>query len=111
GALTVGTAGTAFAADTGSGTAADPSAQVARRHPWLRHRIRKVAVRFVTDTLGVSRQELREALAGGQTLRQYSASMGKEQAVIDALTNAVDTKLDQLVADGKIKQERADTVK
>ena len=31
--------------------------------------------------------------------------------MVDALTNAANTKLDQLVADGKITQERADTVK
>ena len=111
GALTVGTAGAAVAAE-GSGTATDPSAQTAGRHPWLRHQLRKAAVGVVTDTLGVSRQELRAALQGGQTVSQYATSLGKDpQAVVDALTNAATTKLDQLVADGKITQERADTVK
>jgi hypothetical protein len=111
GALTVGTAGVAVAAD-GSGAPADPSAQVGKRHPWLRHQLRKAAVGVVTDTLGVSRQELREALKGGQTISQYATSLGKDpQAVVDALTNAANTKLDQLVADGTITQERADTVK
>jgi uncharacterized protein YidB (DUF937 family) len=109
GALTVGTAGVAAASD-GSTTPTDPSAQ-AVKHPGLRLRVRRAAVKVVTDTLGVSRQDLRTALKGGQTLSQYATSLGKDpQSLVDALTKAVTTKLDQLVADGTIKQERADTV-
>src|SRR6476620_4832247 len=108
GALTVGTAGVAFAAE---GTATDPSAQTGR-HPLLRLKVRKAAVKVITDTLAVSRQDLRAALQGGQTLSQYTTSLGKDpQTVVDALTNAATTKLDQLVAEGTITQERADTVK
>jgi hypothetical protein len=111
GALTVGTAGVAVAAD-GSAPAPDASAQTARRHPWLRHQLRKAAVGVVTDTLGVSRQDLRAALQGGQTLSEYTTSLGKDpQTVVDALTDAANSKLDQLVADGKIKAERAETIK
>jgi hypothetical protein len=113
GAFTVGTAGVAVAADGAGGTATqDPSAQAGRRHPGLRAEIRKGAVQVVTDTLGVSRQDMRTALQGGQTISQYATSLGKDpQAVVDALTNAVTTKLDQLVADGTIQQARADMVK
>ena len=112
GALTVGTAGAAFAAEGSGGATTDPSAQTGRRHPVLRAEIRKAAIKVVTDTLGVSREELRDALKGGQTLTQYATSLGKDpQTVVDALTNAANTKLDQLVADGKLKQERADTIK
>ena len=58
-------------------------------------------MKVVTDTLGVSRQDLRAALKGGQTISEYATSLGKDpQAVVDALTNAANTKLDQLVADG-----------
>ena len=110
GALTVGTAGVAFAAD-GPGTAPDPSAQTGR-HPGLRMKVRKAVVKVVTETLGVSRQDLRTALQGGQTLSQYATSLGKDpQTVVDALTTAATTKLDQLAADGQITQERADTAK
>ncbi len=110
GALTVGTAGVAAAAD-GSSTPADPSAQTAK-HPGVRLKVRRAAVKVVTETLGVSRQDLRTAMKGGQTLSQYATSLGKDpQTLVDALTNAATTKLDQLVADGTIKQERADTVK
>ena len=111
GALTVGTAGVAVAADGTGGAATDPSAQTAK-HPLLRLKVRRAAIKVVTDTLGVSRQDLRTALQGGQTLSQYATSLGKDpQSVVDALTNAANTKLDQLVADGRITQERADTVK
>ncbi|HEY3674281.1 MAG TPA: hypothetical protein VGN51_25355 [Acidimicrobiia bacterium] len=110
GALTVGTAGVAVAAD-GSGAATDPSAQAAK-HPGLRIKVRRAAVKVATDTLGVSRQELRDAMKGGQTLTQYATSLGKDpQVLADALSTAATTKLDQLVADGTITQERADTVK
>jgi hypothetical protein len=110
GAITVGTAGVAVAAE-GSGTPADPSSQTGR-HPGLRIKVRKATVTVVTDTLGVSRQELREAMKSGQTLTQYATSLGKDpQTLVDALTNAANTKLDELVADGTITQERADTVK
>lgn len=115
GALTVGTAGVAVAADgssTGSTTGSTPAAQTARRHPTVRRAIRRGGAKVVTDTLGVSRQQLRDALKGGQTLRAYATSLGKDpQAVIDALTNAANTKLDQLVAAGTIQQDRADTIK
>jgi len=114
GALTVGTAGVAFAADgsgTGSGTQ-NPSAQTAKRHPLLRAAVRRGAAKVITDTLGVSRADLRAALKGGQTISQYATSLGKDpQTVVAALTTAANTKLDQLVTDGKITQERADTVK
>ena len=116
GALTVGTAGVAVAAD-GSPPGGDPAAstqpaRTAGRHPWLRLQLRKAAVGIVTDTLGVSRQDLRAAVKGGQTISEYATSLGKDpQTVVDALTNAANSKLDQLVADGKITQERADTVK
>ncbi len=114
GALTAGTAGVAFAADgsDGSTTTTAPSAQTTRRHPLLRAEIRRAGAKIVADTLGVTRQELRDALKGGQTITEYATSLGKDpQTVVDALTNAANAKLDQLVADGTITQERADTVK
>jgi hypothetical protein len=112
GALTVGTAGVAFAADGSTDTTTAPSAQTTPRHPFLRAEMRRAGVKIVADTLGVSRQELRDALKGGQTINEYATSLGKDpQTVVDALTNAANTKLDQLVADGRISQERADKVK
>jgi hypothetical protein len=110
GALTVGTAGVAIAAD-GSTAPKDPSAQ-GDRHPGLRARVRHGAITVVTDTLGVSRQELRAALKGGQTISEYATSLDKDpQTVVDALTNTANTRLDEAVANGRITQERADTAK
>ena len=111
GTLTIGTAGVAFAAD-GSTSTTDPTAQTTRRHPLIRLAIRRGVVKVVTDTLGVSREDLRAALKSGQTLSEYTTSLGKDpQTVVDALTKAATTKLDQLAADGTISQERADTAK
>jgi hypothetical protein len=109
GALTAGTAGVAVAAE--GSTTTDPSSQAAT-HPALRLKVRRAAIKVVTETLGVSRDELRTAMQGGQTLTEYATSLGKDpQTLVDALTNAANTKLDQLAADGTITQERADTVK
>ena len=112
GALTVGTAGVASATDTSGTGTATPSGQAASGHPRIQAQFRRGAVKVAADTLGVSRQDLRTALAGGQTISQYATSLGKDpQAVIDALTSAANTKLDQLVAAGRFSQEQAATVK
>jgi uncharacterized protein YidB (DUF937 family) len=111
GAVTAGTAGAAFAADGGT-TSTDPSTQTANGHPGLRREVRRGAIKVITDTLGVSRQDLRTALKGGQSISEYATSLGKDpQTVTDALVNAANTKIDQLVADGKLQQDRADTIK
>jgi hypothetical protein len=112
GALTIGTASVAFAADTSGTGTTTPSGQTARRHPGLRSEVRRHTVAVVTDTLGVSRQELRDALKGGQTLSDYTTSLGKDpQTVVDALTQSATNRIDQLLANGKIDQNRADTMK
>jgi uncharacterized protein YidB (DUF937 family) len=111
GAVTAGTAGAAFAADGGTNST-DPSTQTAKGHPGLRREVRRGAIKVVTDTLGVSRADLRTALKGGQSISEYATSLGKDpKTVSDALVNAANTKIDQLVADGKLQQDRADTLK
>ena len=111
GAVTAGTAGVAVAADGGT-TPTDPSAQTAKGHPGLRREVRRAAVKVVTDTLGVNREDLRAALKGGQSISEYATSLGKDpKTVSDALVSAANSKLDQLVADGKLQQDRADTIK
>lgn len=112
GAVTAGTAGVAFAADGSAATPTDPSAQTAKGHPRLRLAVRRAAGKIVADTLGVSRADLRTALKTGQTITDYATSLGKDpQTVTAALVNAANTKLDQLVADGRLQQDRADTIK
>jgi|tagenome__1003787_1003787.scaffolds.fasta_scaffold20892696_2 hypothetical protein len=112
GAFTVGAVGaadTAFAADSsGTGT----STQAANGHPRLQAEFRRGAVKVAADTLGVSRQDLRTALKGGQTISEYATSQGKDpQTVVDALTTAANTKLDQLVAAGRFSSDQAASIK
>ena len=112
GALTVGTAGAAFAADTSTSNSTAPSAQASTGHPLIRAHFRRGAMKVVADTLGVSRADLRAAVAGGQTISEYTSSLGKDpQTVVDALTNAGSAKVDQLVAAGRLQQDRADNIK
>jgi hypothetical protein len=112
GALTVGTAGAAVAADTSASSTTAPSAQASTGHPLIRAHFRRGAMKVVADTLGVSRADLRTAVAGGQTIGQYATSLGKDPAaVVDALTKAGNAKVDQLVAEGRLQQDRADSIK
>ena len=113
GAVTVGTAGAAFAADSSGSGSTDPSAQTGKGHPGLRREVRRGAVKVVTDTLGVSRQDLRTALKGGQTISQYAVVAGQGPAGGDrrARRTRPNTKLDQLVTNGKLEQDRANTIK
>jgi ABC-type amino acid transport substrate-binding protein len=111
GAVSVGTAGIAAAAE-GGGTASDPSAQTAKGHPFLRRAVRRGAVKVVTEALGVSQADLRAAVKGGQSVSEYATSLGKDPAAVTgALVDAANARIDQLVADGKIQQDRADTIK
>jgi hypothetical protein len=113
GAITAGTAGAAFAADDSSGsTGGEAAGATARRHPGIRHEVRKQAFQIVLDQLGVSREDLKAALLGGQTISEYATSLGKDpQALADALVQAANDAIDQALANGKITQERADTAK
>jgi hypothetical protein len=112
GALTAGTAGVAYAADDSGGASDKPAATSARR-PWLRHVVRHRAGAIVAETLGVSREDLRAALKGGQTINEYAATFGddKPAAVKDALVNAANQAIDKAVANGRIDQARADEIK
>ena len=107
GALTVGTAGAAFAADGSSGsTTGGAVAGQSARHPGIRLRVAKAAFKIVLDQLGVSKDELKAALKGGQTISQYATLLGKEQALSDALNQAANDRIDQAVTNGKISAER-----
>jgi uncharacterized protein YidB (DUF937 family) len=115
GAITVGTAGAAFAADSAGTAPTDPSApsgQAAKRHPGVRMELRRAGAKVVADTLGVKVTDLRAALKSGQTITQYATSLGKDpKTVSDALVNAANAKIDQLVADGKVTPDKAATIK
>ncbi|MFI5045454.1 MAG: hypothetical protein ACHQIG_00200 [Acidimicrobiia bacterium] len=106
GAVTAGTAGVAFAADSGSTTPSTPSAQA--HHPRLRRALGGV----VADTIGISRADLRDALKGGQTIGEVAQAHGVAgKAVVDAVVAAVDSRVDQAVANNRITADRGATIK
>jgi hypothetical protein len=108
GAVTAGTAGMAFAADGDSGQAKEPSAQTA--HPRLRARHAIGGV--VASTIGIERADLRAALKSGQSVAEIAQAHNVEpQAVVDAVVSAVNQRVDEAVANGRITAERGDTIK
>ena len=63
----------------------------------------------VAEAVGVSTDELREALGGGQTIAEVAEANGTDpQDVIDALVAGGTERLDAAVADGRIDQATAD---
>lgn len=112
GALTAGTAGMAYAADSDPGSGSGTPAATATRHPRLRAVVRRHAGRIVADTLGVSTQDLRAALKGGQSINEYATSLGKNPAdVKTALVNAANTAIDKAVANGRIDEPKGEEIK
>ncbi len=70
---------------------------------------RGVALDTAATALGVSADELRTALQGGQTIAQVAESKGVDvQTVIDALVAEAKTHLDERVTAGDLTQEEAD---
>ncbi len=60
--------------------------------------------------IGVTTDELRQALAGGQSIADYAKSKNVDpQKVIDALVAEAKTHLDEAVTAGKLTQAQADT--
>ena len=110
GTLVVGTAGMAFAADSPTTDTKDPSGQSVQ-HPRLRHAAR-AAGKVVLGVTGGTGQELRSYLKGGGTVAQWATDHGSSpQAVIDALISAANARVDQAVANSKIDEARAATIK
>ena len=81
------------------------------KHPRLRHAAR-AAGKVVLGVTGGTPQELRSYLKGGGTVAQWATDHGSSPlAVIDALVSAADARVEQALANGKIDQARADTIK
>jgi hypothetical protein len=63
----------------------------------------------VATTLGITEDEVRTALEGGQSIADLAVSKGKTaQDVIDAIVAEATTRINAAVTDGKLTQERAD---
>ena len=109
GAVTAGTAGVAFAADSTSTSAQDPSAQQVR-HPFLR--ARRALAGFVANQIGITRAELRAGLKSGQSIADIATAHDVDvQTLVNAIVEKVDQRVDQAVQNGRISAERGETIK
>jgi hypothetical protein len=60
------------------------------------------------EALGITEDELHDALRDGQTIAEVASAQGVEvQAVIDALVAEATTRIDAAVADGDLTEEEA----
>jgi hypothetical protein len=65
-----------------------------------------------STAIGITEAELREALAGGQTIAEVAEANGvSAQTVIDALVTAVNAKVDEAVAAGNLTEDEAAEIK
>jgi uncharacterized protein YidB (DUF937 family) len=63
----------------------------------------------VAEVLGLTADELRDALRDGSTLAELADEAGVNlDALVDAMLAPLRERLDAAVADGRITQERAD---
>jgi len=126
-AAVLATSGVALAgAATGSGSST-PSDHPAtstvaadnNAHPFLRHRARirirrmlRGAGGIVTKTIGIDRPTLRQGLRDGQTIAQIATAHNVDpQAVIDALVQAANQRIDTAVSNGWLSADRAAQIK
>ncbi|MCC7364797.1 MAG: hypothetical protein IT303_10535 [Dehalococcoidia bacterium] len=81
-----------------------------RPHPVLN--LLRGMPQIAADTIGISLQELVQALRSGETVAEVATANGAEpQAVIDALVADSDAKIDQAVANGKLTEEQGENAK
>ena len=124
GLLTVGVAGTAFAApsDPGAASSDTPAGQTQTQnqtqtqdraaHRGVRREAIKAAAQAAASTIGVDVAELRAAVKGGQTVGAFAESKGvSADSVVAAVVEALNGRIDQAVTDGKVDEARAAKVK
>ena len=98
--LSVGAAGTAFAAE------GEPTG--AQSHQGLRRGVVRTAGLAAAEAIGIEPSELRAALKAGSSVAEVAQSKGVEVATVtDAIVAALAAKVDQALANGKITAERA----
>jgi hypothetical protein len=75
-----------------------------------RHGGRGARLETVATALGITAEEVRAGIEGGQTIAELAVANGKTaQDVIDVLIEEATTRINQAVTDGKITQAEADT--
>lgn len=92
--------------------AADAPRPKAPAHAQVRgHRLAK-GIAVAAAAIGVEPKELRDALAGGKSVADVARAHHVDpKTVIDAILSAADKKIDEAVANGRIDQTRAATIK
>ncbi len=77
----------------------------------LLRRIQRAEVRALSDVLGMSPQELRDALKSGKSLRELAEEKGvSKEDIRSAMLDAAKSVLDQAVNRGLITEEQADRI-
>jgi hypothetical protein len=112
GVLTLGGASVAYAADGSAGTTGGGGAAATARaqHPEAVRAAIKAAFLAAADTLGMTPKELRDAVkTGPQSIAGVAG--GQTGAVIDSVTAALNSTLDEAVANGRFPAERAEEVR
>jgi hypothetical protein len=98
--------------DGGSTSATTAAPQGEARRPRFRRVVHRVAARAAAETIGVSVQSLRDAVLGGQTVAAFADAQGTDAAGVEAaIVLALTAKVDEGVANGRITEERAATMK
>ncbi|HLH26022.1 MAG TPA: hypothetical protein VK066_26195 [Chloroflexota bacterium] len=71
----------------------------------------RAAMEAVANSLGMSPADLRQALRNGRSLADVAAAHGMDQAtLLQTITNAARTQLDQAVANGRLTRGQADAL-
>lgn len=108
GVLVTGTATVASAA-TGSSSTVQTHANA---HHNLRHRARRAGAKVAASTIGIDVKTLVKEVRSGKSVAEVAQAHNVDpQKVIDAVVNAGDKKIDELVTNGKLSAERAATLK
>jgi len=106
------TGAAAFQDDGGTPPTTAAAPQGDAKHPKLRHVVHRIAARAAAEAIGVSVQELRDAVLGGQTIAAFAEAQGTNAADVEsAIATALSAKADEAVANGRITVERAAKVK
>jgi uncharacterized protein YidB (DUF937 family) len=108
GALTVGGASAAMAAD-GSGSGSATAAQQLRNHPGVRQALR-AAFGAAAETLGTTAKDLRTQMVQGH-LSLAAVAGEQSDEVASAIAASLTASIDQAVANGNLPAERADKAK
>jgi hypothetical protein len=112
GVLSLGAVGTASAASNDPGTGGQPAAQGQTQDRAARQGVRRGAIKVAAEAaaakIGVEVAALKEAVKGGQSVGAFAESKGvSADSVVEAVVQALNGRIDQAVADGKVDEARA----